>query len=189
MTISWFSLAGSSFHSSEDFDFLKMSVILEQYCVACFNYHFLLSFLWRIITLIKNFNFVVQKIPLWHLYILYFFTPRAQMKVFDKSNIILEVYFCPFIQWCQVWILLLYGCLFLLFYYLFLFLCSNSVPTRFLLGANRFCSDPTRFILYYVRNFHGSLQSVSLNQQLKNGSETTQNKKKIYHNWCIKQKR
>ena len=180
--MSWFSLAGSSFHSSEDFDFLKMSVILEQYCAACFNYHFLLSFLRRIITLIKNFNFVVQKIPL------HFSTPRAQMKIFDVSNIILEVYFCPFIQWCQVWILLLYGCLFLLFLYLFLFLCSNSVPTRFLLGANRFCSDPTRFILYYVRNFHGSLWSFSLNQQLKNRSETTQNKK-IYHNWCIKQKR
>ena len=179
MTISWFSLAGSSFHSSEDFDFLKMSVILGQYCVACFNYHFLLSFLRRIITLIKNFNLVVQKVRLWQLYILYFFTPRAQMKIFDISNILWEVYFCPFIQWCQVWILLLYGCLFLLFLCLFLFLCSNSVSTRFLLGANRFCSDPTRFILYYVRNFHGSVRSFSLNQQLKNRNETTQNKKNI----------
>ena len=98
------------------------------------------------------------------------------MKIFDISNIIWEVYFCPFIQWCQVWILLLYGCLFLLFLCLFLFLCSNSVPTRFLLGANRFCSDPTRFILYYVRNFHGSVRSFSLKQQLKNRNSTEQKK-------------
>ena len=53
MAISWFSLADSSFDSSDGLNFLKMLTSFEQDCAARFNFRFFLS---GIITLIKNFN-------------------------------------------------------------------------------------------------------------------------------------
>ena len=60
--------------------------------------------------------------------------------------------------------------------YLVFIFCSYSLPTWFLLVATRFFSVPVRYILYYVRNSDGSLQSFSLNQQLKKtkGNNTEQ---------------
>ena len=62
-------------------------------------------------------------------------------------------------------------------WYLVFILCYYSVLTCFLLCASPFCSVPTRFISYYVRNFAGSVHLFSLNQQLKKRNEIKQHKK------------
>ena len=78
MAISWFSLADSSFDSSDGLNVLKMLTSFEQDCAARFNFRFFLS---GIITLIKNFNLYRAKTTSWQLYILSFFTSREQMKI------------------------------------------------------------------------------------------------------------
>ena len=95
------------------------------------------------------------------------------MKIFDVHNKIWEVHFSSFYS--------IVSGLFSTFIWLSVSLYSGNwflffVPT----GATRFCSVPTRFIVYYVRNFDGCVQSFSLNHQLKKPKRNDTEQKNPY---------
>ena len=67
----------------------------------------------------------------------------------------------------------------------FFFIAVPGFSSLFLLGSNLvstpYYSVLNRFMLCYVRNFEGSVQPFSLNQQLKKRNEITQNETNPYH--------
>ena len=142
----WFS-PDSSFDSSDGFEFLKISVSFEQDCVARFNSRFLSSLLPSIITLFKNFKLCLAKNTVLAAIYLILLHTRAQRKTltyiikYGKYIFFFLLFNDTRSGSCFYMVVCFYFIVVLGFYYLFL------------LGTFRFCSVPTRFMLYYVRNF------------------------------------
>ena len=127
MEICWFSLADSSFDSSDGFRFFKNNGYFRtgslQHTATCFNS---LNFSpWH------NYSNSAKNTTLTAIYISSFFMPHAQMETFDVHNIVRELSFSAFnsmgpglvSSFCD-YLFLLYSCTWFFF----------SVLTRFQFG-------------------------------------------------------